>query len=543
MIFASAFTVFALGLRHGADPDHLAAIDAMTRNAAVRSPKLARFVGALFAGGHTVMVIAIAALIGFLGAHFTAYADTVERIGSWISIAVLLALAALNLRQLRRGESDRVAGAKLRLLPKALRESGNPWLSAVVGLLFGFGFETSSQVAAYATAFGAHAGAAGSAAIGATFCLGMATTDTLDSLLVHRLVTYRSDRLPQILRVWIVSVTICALAVAGYEIAQLAGYAPAGTELVMSSALVGFLFLVFFWIYHSTRPSGSQSLAPRHPMGVTTLMNILRSAGVIASVFVLTFALSLYSVSAARGSDHQDSPTVVKNPLADLTDVFAFPDPHNAKNVVLVMNVDPFIPAGMSAGHALDSNVLYQFKIANGVPSKNYNESMVVQLRADTTGTSQHITLYGPAKPNEVGTKNTLVKPTGTFAFNTVSSLDGGKIKAFAGPRRDPFFFDLSQFFKVIPDRNYQNHPNPPAPSASSFRFAKADQHIVLLGTDYGTAKANKCAIGQPNDYVKDFDLLSIVVEVPKSMLVPPGSKPGVVGLWATTATPDGKSE
>ena len=34
---------------------------------------------------------------------------------------------------------------------------------------------------------------------------------------------------------------------------------------------------------------------------------------------------SLYSFKAARGSDHQDSPTVVKNPLADITDVYAFP--------------------------------------------------------------------------------------------------------------------------------------------------------------------------------------------------------------------------
>jgi len=32
MIFTSAFTVYALGLRHGADPDHLAAIDNLTRN-------------------------------------------------------------------------------------------------------------------------------------------------------------------------------------------------------------------------------------------------------------------------------------------------------------------------------------------------------------------------------------------------------------------------------------------------------------------------------------------------------------------------------
>ncbi len=62
----------------------------------------------------------------------------------------------MNLRTLRAG-GTRVAGAKTRLLPKALRESSNALLAIPIGLLFGFGFETSSQIAAYAVAFGAEA--------------------------------------------------------------------------------------------------------------------------------------------------------------------------------------------------------------------------------------------------------------------------------------------------------------------------------------------------------------------------------------------------
>lgn len=536
MMLASAFTVYALGLRHGADPDHLAAIDAMTRNAAARAPRLSRFVGAFFAGGHTVMVVAIAALVGLLGAHFAAYGDILERIGTIVSIVVLLLLAALNLRQLTRGESDRAAGVRLRLLPKALRESGHPIAAVVVGLLFGFGFETSSQIAAYATIFGAHAGAIGSAVVGATFCLGMMTTDLLDSLLVHRLVTYNRDRAPSIVRVWIASVTVCALFVAGYEALQLAGIAPAGSELTMSGILVAGLLAIFLWVHHSTRSAES----PRRGTTGATLMNILRSVGIIASVFLFTFAISLYTMRVARGSDHQDSPTVVKNPLADITDVFAFPDPNNTKNVVLVMDVDPLIPAGMTAGHALDPNVLYQIKIAGGVGANNYKESTVLQFLADTSGTKQKITLYGPSKPNEVGTTNTLVKHTGTFSFNSVSSLAGGKIKVFVGPRREPFFFDLAQFFKIVPDRNYQNHPNPPAPTATSFNFPKAHAAVKdITGKSYGTAGKLGCVIHKPSNLLYNYDVLTIAVDLPKSMI----GKPGVVGLWATTATPDGKAE
>ncbi|HEY2474427.1 MAG TPA: DUF4331 family protein [Candidatus Cybelea sp.] len=272
-------------------------------------------------------------------------------------------------------------------------------------------------------------------------------------------------------------------------------------------------------------------------------MKTIRSVGMMAAVFVFAFSVSLYSFRAARGSDHQDSPTVVANPLADITDVFAFPNPHDASRVALVMDVRPLIPAGMYGGIGLDPNVLYQLKIANsGVTSGPFQENTVLQFTADTAGSSQNITLYGPSAPHEVGTANTLVGKTGTFGFGKVASFKHG-IKVFVGPRRDPFFFDLAQFFKIVPDRNYMNHPHVPPATADSFRFASRKQKIVLNGVDYGTAGSNKCKIAMPQDYLADYDVLSIVVEMPKTLLAPSGGSPGLIGLWATTNTPDGNAE
>jgi hypothetical protein len=272
-------------------------------------------------------------------------------------------------------------------------------------------------------------------------------------------------------------------------------------------------------------------------------MKLIRQLVPMAAMLLLAFAISLYAGRAVRASDHQDSPTVVSNPLADITDVFAFPDPHDASKVALAMDIRPLIPSGMTGGIALDPNVLYQFKIANaGVTSNKFNENLVIQFKADSTGTGQKITLYGPSAPNEVGTTNTTVSKTGTFAFGKVGNLDGGKIKVFAGPRRDPFFFDLAQFFKIIPDRNYQNQPSPPPPSATSFRFATKNQKIVLNGVDFGTAGSNGCVIAQPKDLLKPYNVLSIVIEVPKTMLASSGA-PGVIGLWATTATTSGQAQ
>lgn len=272
-------------------------------------------------------------------------------------------------------------------------------------------------------------------------------------------------------------------------------------------------------------------------------MKPLRSIGTMAAVFLLAFSLSLYSFKTARGSDHQDSPTVVSNPLADVTDVYAFPDPHDASRVAMIMDVRPLIPSGMTAGIALDPNVLYQFKVATqGVASGSFTENTVLQFTADSTGTSQQISLYGPAAPNQVGTTNTVVGKTGTFPFGKVTKLSNG-IEVFVGPRRDPFFFDLAQFFKIVPDRNYANQPSPPPPTASSFRFASASEPIVLNGVSYGTAGSNGCVIAKPHDLLVPYNVISIVVEMPKKLLAPPGGTPGVIGLWATTATPDGQSE
>jgi len=252
VIGPGAFTVFVLGMRHGADPDHLAAIDNVTRNAYVKTPLLSRFVGTFFAGGHTVMVLAISALIGLLGAHFGAHGALIETVGTWISIVVLLIVAAMNVRALRRGDG-RVAGAKTRLLPRRLRDGSSALVAIPIGLLFGFGFETSSQLAAYAVVFGADAGVAGALVVGAMFSAGMICTDTLDSVLVHRLISYRSDRLPALMRVWIASVTILAVVVAVYEMAQLFGWRSPLSDLGVSAILVSSLVLVFAYVFVSTR--------------------------------------------------------------------------------------------------------------------------------------------------------------------------------------------------------------------------------------------------------------------------------------------------
>jgi hypothetical protein len=244
-------------------------------------------------------------------------------------------------------------------------------------------------------------------------------------------------------------------------------------------------------------------------------------------------ALFLYTAHPVRGSDHQDSPTMIARPGADITDVFVFPPPTGGveqnNNVVLVMNVNPLIPMGQSGSFAFDPAVLYQFKIALGSDTA---EDLVIQFKANTSGTAQTLTMYGPAKPNVAGTTSTLVASTGTLGFNTPATLtlNGKQIQVFAGPREDPFFFDLARFFMIIPDRNYQNQPNPPPASASSFRgFPNA-------------GNTTTCDHTASQDFLSSngFNVLSLVVELPRTLLAPSSGVPGVIKVWATSSTTSG---
>lgn len=255
-----------------------------------------------------------------------------------------------------------------------------------------------------------------------------------------------------------------------------------------------------------------------------------RSGGALLALVALVATSVLYNVTSARGSDHQDSPTVVARPAADITDVFVYPNPTDSSRVVFQMDVFPLLTPGASTTSAgLDPQALYEFKISHGTNAGP--EDMVIQFRANSAGSTQIVSVYGPSAPAQAGTTSTVVGTPQNVPFNTSTALSGGA-KVFVGPRADPFFFDLAQFFKIIPDRNAGFQPNPPAPSASSFRgFTPA----------FNTAKGTSCDISPSSDFLAagSYNVIALVFEAPKS-LIAPASGSQVIHVWATTSTPSG---
>jgi hypothetical protein len=211
-------------------------------------------------------------------------------------------------------------------------------------------------------------------------------------------------------------------------------------------------------------------------------------------------------------SDHQDTPEVELHPRLDINDVYAFPGSSPDRLVLAVTTSSPITPAG-SAGAVFDPGQLYQLKIDH---SGDGVEDLVLQFVFEGTGASQVVSLIGPAAPASIGTRNRLLDqgPALSGPINTVLGSASG-IQLFAGLREDPFFIDLEQFFRIIPDRAPVQGPLSkigPKPEASSFR-------------DPGV------------DFLAGINTLAIVVELPESMLLPAGvGADPKIGVWATTS-------
>ncbi len=236
-------------------------------------------------------------------------------------------------------------------------------------------------------------------------------------------------------------------------------------------------------------------------------------------VAVLAVAVTASGILVKRtlASDHQDTADVELNPSMDMTDVYAFPGA-TPDRIALVLNSWALLtPAEAAPGvTSFDDNLLYQFKVDN---TGDANEDLVMQVTFHGAGADQTVAVRGPMAPPVVGAmRNTVSSSTPTVTGKVATVLGSASgMQVFAGPRQDPFYIDLEQFFRIIPDRKPVTGPLsmlPDTATASSFR-SSANAVDILGGSG-----------GHP------FNVLSIVIELPKSQLR--GTASDKIGIWGT---------
>jgi high-affinity nickel-transport protein len=204
-LFGLGTLAYTFGLRHAFDADHIAAIDNTTRKF-LQDGRKSLGVGFFFALGHSSVVLILA--IGMAAATATvqggmpSFQHWGAPVGTALSATFLLALGVLNLmvlgdvirlvREMRHNGLDE-ARLEARLLDRGLMSRSilkrvgdrihSSWQMFPLGVLFGLGFETATEIgllALSAEAAGRHVPFAAVVALPLLFAAGMTLFDTAD---------------------------------------------------------------------------------------------------------------------------------------------------------------------------------------------------------------------------------------------------------------------------------------------------------------------------------------------------------------------------
>jgi hypothetical protein len=251
--------------------------------------------------------------------------------------------------------------------------------------------------------------------------------------------------------------------------------------------------------------------------------NVLNRKGIVLGTILLAAALlatllatQLGGPPSARAADHRDAPGLQPpggDNRADITDIYAFESPSDPSKSVLVVNVNGLTPAGEPA---------YFGSVVPGVRStKPIGYWLLVDNNGDARADVRYRINFKQVKDGvqkyQVRRNGKVLIPFGhgrTTEFGSAPVVaSGGGIRAFAGMRDDPFFFDLNGFLNITAPLD-----NDPSNDAMSF--------IGCNGQ------------GSRPDAFAGTNISSIALEVPDSQLNGSGTN---VGIWAATTIGGGQ--
>lgn len=229
------------------------------------------------------------------------------------------------------------------------------------------------------------------------------------------------------------------------------------------------------------------------------------------ALFGAAAALSLSLGAPAMAADHRDAPTIDDYSAIDINDVYMFRNPANCNpgpgcNLVVALSTQAVADPQFGPSYHFQENALYRLNFTTRADAKptahidfvfspfgNLPDCPDPQIACQT---------FRAVFPKKVVIEGLTTQGTNGATHNAPVVTEAGGIKIFAGPRQDPFFFDLVGFNRSI--------------AAGSQKFTGVDAFL-------------------------DKNINAIVLEFPLSMvfpagscnLTPPFSTP--CGTWAVT--------
>jgi hypothetical protein len=240
-------------------------------------------------------------------------------------------------------------------------------------------------------------------------------------------------------------------------------------------------------------------------------------AAAIGAMVLAAFVSRHAAPAAARAADHLDAPGLTPPPGGDgigtdLTDIYAFRSPASPSKTVLIMDVNGLTTADLANPPGPDrpfgtkvpqvagnSNVTYHFRVDANGDAKADTDIVVTFGKAQHDG-SQAMTVK--IRPRH-GHGLTLTGHTTGFGKPAVVNSGPKGIKAFAGRRDDPFFFNLLGFLNILD---------------------LGGQSFVGCGSPTSHPET---------DTFKGQNVSAIALELPSSLLEAGGDSK--IGVWATT--------
>ena len=210
-------------------------------------------------------------------------------------------------------------------------------------------------------------------------------------------------------------------------------------------------------------------------------------------LFALWAMLASFAVIAA---DHAESPGTDADPAGDLADVFLFPSPENANRLVGAITF-----GGRSAPRSridgsfyCDRDILYTFNIDRADASGNFDSVPDIKVNAR----------LGKNGKGQCGLMMENVPGEAASFFGQIEQVlvTNSGLRAFAGLRNDPFFFDAEGLTALL---NTFAAPGQSGDLVSSFRltgnqprrdsFANRNVSAIVFEMDLNTV-APKAANG-----------------------------------------------
>jgi nickel/cobalt transporter (NiCoT) family protein len=299
---------YLLGMRHAFDVDHIAAIDCTTRKL-IGEGRRPLSVGFWFSLGHSSVVFGLCALLaagaqylgGLVGEGASPLREVLGFLGAAMSGVFLYILAALNVLILLRAVTDlrgvrdghpvdprgaSPTGLMARILRPVMQSITKPWQMYLVGLLFGLGFDTATEVALLVVAVGAATTGLPWYAIlilPTLFAAGMCLLDTLDGWFMNVAYCRAFSSPDRRLKYNIVLTGLSAAVALSIGTAELMSLAAVSLDLTGLGYVVVGLF-VLFWLVgvcagrfdagrrpRSFGPGQSSRNIPRGRSGIQTL--------------------------------------------------------------------------------------------------------------------------------------------------------------------------------------------------------------------------------------------------------------------------------